>query len=112
MVGGGVSAPSLKQQANCVPPTHKGKSWRGPPRDVTPRPVPFLHPHPPKLAAFSSRGLGYDLQEFRGQRTEWPWGCRRPTAARTPGTSGQGCSWRSREALLPPFLSSAWQGGE
>lgn len=49
-----------------------------------PHPVPFLHPHPhpaPKLVAFSSRGLGYDLQEFRGQRTEWPYGYPRPTAA-------------------------------
>ncbi|XP_053517594.1 transmembrane protein 198-like isoform X1 [Artibeus jamaicensis] len=77
-----------------------------------PHPIPFLYPTlPPKLIAFSSRGLGYDLQEFRGKLTEWSWGCPRLTAARTPRISGQGCNWGSREALLPPSSSQPWQGG-
>lgn len=33
-----------------------------------------MHTPTPKLIAFSSRGLGSDLPEFREQRAQWPKG--------------------------------------
>lgn len=118
---------------NLGPHTHRGKSWRGLPCDVTPHPAthrdararaqgrarthrqthtPCPLSLPPKLVAFSSQSLGCDLKEFRQQQTEWPWGCPRPTADPSASrTSERGCSWGSREALPPP-PPQPWQGGE
>ncbi|XP_064347195.1 transmembrane protein 198 isoform X3 [Camelus dromedarius] len=71
--------------------------------------TPCPLPPPTKLVAFSLEGLGYDLQEFRGQRTEWPWGCPLPTAAPTPRTPGRDAAGSLGKHIYP-LLSSALAG--
>lgn len=65
----------------------------------------------PLLVAFSSQGLGYDLQEFRKQRTV-TLGVPTPDTHPNVWTSGLGCCWGYRKALPPRFSPEPWQGGE
>lgn len=67
-------------------------------------PVPFLHPR--GWLHLAHGAWASTCKSLGGNEQSDPGGAPRPTAARTPRTSGQGCSRGVREALLtPPLLS-------